>query len=233
MVVDALSWLTDPAHWAGPGSIGIRIAQHLAITLVAVSVAALVALPAGLAIGHLRRGAGFVGALTGAARAIPTLGLLTLVGLLVGIGITAPLIALVVLAIPSLLAGAYAGVQAVDPAVSQGAKAIGMSPTQVLLGVEIPLASPTIVGGIRAATLQVVATATLAAYTADIGLGRFLFAGLKTRDYPQMLAAALLVVALAIILEILLATVQNTVAKRYAQPTRQTSGLGKKEENND
>jgi osmoprotectant transport system permease protein len=142
--------------------------------------------------------------------------LLTIVGLWIGIGITAPLVALVVLAIPSLLAGAYAGMQAVDPSIPEGAKAIGMSPLQVVFRVEIPLASPTIVGGIRAATLQVVATATLAAYTSDVGLGRFLFAGLKTRDYPMMLAAALLVVAVTVLLEVVLATIQRAVTRRYA-----------------
>jgi osmoprotectant transport system permease protein len=228
----ALSWLTDPANWTGSGSIGIRILQHLAITLMAVFIAALIALPVGVAVGHARRGAGLVGALTGAARAIPTLGLLTLVGLVVGIGTTAPLIALVVLAIPSLLAGAYAGIRSVEPSISQGAKAIGMSPVQVVFGVEIPLASPTIVGGIRAAMLQVVATATLAAYTSDVGLGRFLFAGLKTRDYPQMLGAALLVVALALILELILAAAQRAVTRRYTTPTGQSgiSGIRKKEE---
>jgi osmoprotectant transport system permease protein len=225
MFTAALSWLTDPVNWTGPGSIGIRIIQHLAITLVAVLIAALVALPAGIAVGHARRGAGPIGALTGAARAIPTLGLITIVGLVVGIGVTAPLIALVVLAVPSLLAGAYAGIQAVDPSISQGAKAIGMSPTQVIFAVEIPLASPTIVGGIRAATLQVVATATLAAYTSDVGLGRFLFAGLKTRDHPQMLGAAILVVVLAVLLELLLAFAQNAVTKRYATPTSRPKTL--------
>jgi osmoprotectant transport system permease protein len=212
----AYAWLTDPANWAGPESIPVRLAQHLGITLVAVLMAALIALPLGVVVGHVRRGTGFIGALTGAARAVPTLGLLTIVGLWIGIGITAPLVALVVLAIPSLLAGAYAGMQAVDPSVPEGAKAIGMSPLQVVFRVEIPLASPTIVGGIRAATLQVVATATLAAYTSDVGLGRFLFAGLKTRDYPMMLAAALLVVVVTVLLEVVLAAIQRAVTRRYA-----------------
>jgi osmoprotectant transport system permease protein len=192
------------------------LAQHLGITLVAVLIAALIALPLGVVVGHVRRGTGLIGALTGAARAVPTLGLLTIVGLWIGIGITAPLVALVVLAVPSLLAGAYAGMQAVDPSIPEGAKAIGMSPLQVVFRVEIPLASPTIVGGIRAATLQVVATATLAAYTSDVGLGRFLFAGLKTRDYPMMLAAALLVVAVTVLLELVLAAIQRAVTRRYA-----------------
>lgn len=219
LFTDAVAWIFDPAHWSGPNSIAIRLIQHLGITAAAVLIAALIALPAGIIIGHLRKGAGFVGALTGAARAVPTLGLLTLVGLWLGIGLTAPLIALVILAIPSLLAGAYAGIQALDPSIAQGAQAIGMSPSQVVFGVELPLASPTIVGGIRAATLQVVATATLAAYTADVGLGRFLFTGLKTRNYAEMLGSAILVVVLALLLELLLSAVQKTLASKLSSPT--------------
>lgn len=234
MFSEALAWLTDPANWSGPTSIAVRTVQHLGITVTAVVLASLIALPLGVTIGHARRGAGVVGAVTGAARAIPTLGLLTLLGLVIGIGVTAPLIALVVLAIPSLLAGAYAGVQAIDPAVPRGAKAIGMSPSQVVFGVEVPLASPTIIGGVRAATLQVVATATLAAYTADIGLGRFLFAGLKTRDYPQMLGASILVILLAIVLELLLSAAQKAATRKYAQPISEASGTHAKaqQENN-
>jgi len=220
ILTEAIGWLTDPANWAGTGGIPARVLQHLAITGSAVLAAAAIALPAGLLIGHARRGAGIVGAITGAARAIPTLGLLTLIGLAIGIGVTAPLLALIVLAIPSLLAGAYAGIQAIDPATSQAARAIGMSPTQVLLRVEMPLAAPTIVGGIRAATLQVVAAATLAAYTADIGLGRYLFTGLKSRDYPEMLGGALLVATLALLLELALAACQRLAATRIADPAR-------------
>lgn len=225
ILIDAIGWLTDPANWAGVGGIPIRILQHLAITYIAVATASVVALPVGLLIGHTRRGSGVVGAITGAARAIPTLGLLTLIGLAVGIGFTAPLLALIVLAIPSLLAGAYAGIQAIDPATSQSAQAIGMSPMQVILRVETPLAAPTIVGGIRAATLQVVATATLAAYTADIGLGRYLFMGLKSRDYPEMVGGALLVVMLALLLELTLAVCQRLATTRIANPVSHANSV--------
>lgn len=216
LFADALAWLADAAHWAGPGGIPARIGQHLLVSAVAVALAALVALPAGVIIGHSRRGVGAVGAFTGAARALPTLGLLTLCALWLGIGVGAPLVALVVLAIPSLLAGAYSGVQAVPVQTADAARAIGMRPAQVVWQVELPLALPVIVGGLRAAVLQVVATATLAAYTADIGLGRYLFTGLKTRDYGQMLAAAMLVIMLAVALELLLAALQRRTTARLA-----------------
>lgn len=221
LFADALAWLADPAHWVGSSGIPARVGQHLLITLATVVIAGALALPAGILIGHTRRGAGVIGAITGAARAIPTLGLLTLFGLALGIGVTAPLLALVVLAIPSLLAGAYAGVQAIDPAIPQAARAVGMSPTQVIGQVEVPLALPVLLGGVRAATLQVVATATLAAYTSDLGLGRLLFIGLNSRDYAQMLAGALLVIALAIVLELVLSATQRAASHRIA-PTNST-----------
>jgi osmoprotectant transport system permease protein len=220
LFLDALAWLADPAHWTGPSGVPTRVLQHLAITAAAVGVSAALALPVGVLIGHTRKGAGLIGAIAGAARAIPTLGLLTLLGLALGIGLDAPLLALIVLAIPSVLAGAYAGVQNVDTAVTGAARAIGMSPRQVIFQVEIPLASPVVIGGLRAATLQVVATATLAAYTADYGLGRYLFSGLKSRDYAEMLAGALLVAALALLLELVLAAAQRTALNRIARPAR-------------
>ena len=216
LFVDAVAWLADPAHWQGAGGVPARVLEHLWISFLAVALAGVLALPAGVLIGHTRRGAGPIGAFTGAARALPTLGVLTICGLWIGIGIGAPLVALVVLAVPSLLAGAYSGVQSVPVETSAAATAIGMSPGQLVRQVELPLAMPVIIGGGRAAVLQVVATATLAAYSADVGLGRYLFAGLKTRDYAQMLAGAVLVIALALMLEIALAALQGWTARKAA-----------------
>lgn len=217
MVLEAVAWLADLTRWTGPSGITHRLGQHLAITLIAVAVAAIIAIPAGVAVGHTGRGRGVVVAAAGAVRAVPTLGLLTLLALALGIGTTAPVVALVVLAVPSMLAGAYAGVESVDRKVIDAARATGMSERQVISQVELPLGAPVIIGGIRAATLQVVATATLAAYVSDTGLGRFLFTGLKSRDYPQMLAGALLVTALALTADAVLAAVQRR-ARRAVEP---------------
>ncbi len=211
---EAFSWLTDATNWSGPAGIPSRVAEHLLVVLIVVLLAALIAWPIGLFIGHTRRGGNVAQAITGGARAVPTLGLLTLFGLVFGIGLFAPIVALVILAIPSLLAGAYSGVQAIDESIPSAAKAVGMTPLQVLASVEIPLALPLIIGGLRTATLQVVATATMAAYTADAGLGRYLFAGLKTRDYGEMLGGALLVVLIALILELALGAIQRASASR-------------------
>lgn len=214
----AFSWLTDSSNWSGASGIPARIGEHLLITAIVVGLAAAIAVPVGVLVGHTRRGAAAVGAVTGAARSIPTLGLLTVFGLAFGIGLKAPVLALVILAIPSLLAGTYAGIQAIDPAIPSAAKAVGMSPAQVIGKVEIPLALPVIVGGIRAAVLQVIATATLAAYISDTGLGRSLFSGLKSRDYTQMLGGAFVVILLALLMEVILASLQRA-ATRIADPT--------------
>lgn len=212
---EALRWIGDGSHWGGPTGIDTRIVQHLWVTFAAVGIAAVLAIPLGILIGHTGRGRLVVVALAGAIRAVPTLGLLTLLGLAIGIGVEAPLLALVALAFPSLLAGAYAGIEAADRGAVDAARAVGMSEWQVITRVEVPLGAPVLLGGIRAATLQVVATATLAAYISDTGLGRYLFAGLKSRDYAQMLAGALLVAALALLLDLLMAALQ-----RASSPTQ-------------
>ena len=227
LFLDALQWLAEPAHWSGANGIGTRLGEHVFITLLVVVVAAVIALPVGIAVGHTGRGRTLVVGVLGAARAVPTLGLLTLLGLWRGIGLKAPLIALIILAIPSLLAGAYAGVESANRTVVDAARAVGMSEGQLIRRVELALGAPVIIGGVRAAVLQVIATATLAAYTADVGLGRYLFAGLKTRDYAQMLAGAILVAVLAVLAEILLAMWQRR-ARRKASPAareRQDSEL--------
>lgn len=224
---DALAWIGDGAHWGGPGGIDTRILEHLWVTFAAIGIAAVVAVPLGIAIGHTGRGRLVVVALAGAVRAVPTLGLLTLLGLWLGIGVEAPLLALVALGFPSLLAGAYAGVESADRGTVDAARAVGMSEWQLITRVEIPLGAEVIIGGLRAATLQIVATATLAAYISDTGLGRYLFAGLKTRDYPQMLAGALLVAALALLLDLALGALQRASrghTRAHGSPTRSPAG---------
>ncbi|PVU84476.1 ABC transporter permease (plasmid) [Cellulomonas sp. WB94] len=224
---DAFLWLSDASHWSGPDSIPLRAGQHLALTAVVLVAASLIAVPASVLVGHTRRGQLVTVALAGAARAIPTLGLLTLLGLIVGIGARAPILALVVLAVPSLLAGCAAGVRGVDPTTVDAARATGLTELQLVRQVELPLAAPVIVGALRAATLQVVATATLAAYVADLGLGRYLFTGLKSRDYGQMLGGAVIVATLALVLELALAALHRASARRTqpvepAQPARES-----------
>lgn len=218
-IVDAFAFIFDGANWAGPLGIAARLAQHLQITVLSVVIAAVVAVPLGLAIGHSGRGRAAVIAVTGAARALPTFGVLTLfvlIGIQFGAGLSLPpvIVVLVILAIPPLLAGAYAGVEAVDRLTVDAARGQGMTEWQILARVELPLALPLLVGGLRSATLQVVATATIAAYVAQGGLGRYLIEGIQGRDYLRAVVGAVLVAALALLLDGLLAVVQKLVQPR-------------------
>jgi osmoprotectant transport system permease protein len=205
-------FLTDSFNWSGPEGIPARILQHLWYTAAALGLSALIALPVGLYIGHTRRGA-FLAINTGnAARALPSLGLLMLAVLLTDqIGFLPVLIALVALGIPPILTSTYAGLSGVDAATIDAARGMGMTGREILTKVEIPIAMPLIVSGLRGATLQVVSTATIAALVALGGLGRYVVDGLKLRDFPQMFAGALLVALLAILLDVLFA-----LAGRYA-----------------
>ena len=215
--LQSLTWLGDPAHWSGPSGIPMRTLEHLGYTALGVAVAALIAIPLGLAVGHTGRFKGLAVTAAGAARALPTLGLVTLFALLVGIGLTAPLLSFVILAIPSLLAGAYSAVESADPVTVDAARAQGMTELQILTRVELPLGMPLLIGGVRGATVQVVATAMLAAYVGNGGLGRYIFQGLGSQDYPQMIAGSLLVIALALVLDLALLLAQRLTAPRGAR----------------
>jgi osmoprotectant transport system permease protein len=222
LIVEGLAWIGDPAHWDGEAGIGQRLIQHLLISLLVMVIASAIAIPLGYLIGHTGKGRAVVIALSGGVRALPTLGVISIVALSIGIGLTAPLIALVILALPSILAGAYAGFEAVDRRTIDAARAVGMTEWQVVGRVEIPLGLPLLMGGLRSASLQVIATATLAAYVGGGGLGGYVFEGEATRDYPQMLAGSFLVIALALLSEGLFSLLQRAVvpAGVVAEATR-------------
>jgi osmoprotectant transport system permease protein len=214
LFADAIAWILNPDHYTGLNAIPLRLGQHLYFTVVTLVIASVIAVPLGYLIGHTGRGRGLAVSTSGGLRAIPTLGLLTLVALWIGIGVGAPYVALTVLAIPPILAGAYTGFEAIDRRTIDAARAVGMSEMQIVRKVEVPLGLPLLIGGLRSATLQVIATATLAAYVADIGLGRYLFSGLKTRDYAEMLGGSILVILLALALEGIFALIQRFVVPR-------------------
>lgn len=210
-LVEAIDLLFDANSWIGPGGLGARTVEHLVSTLIAIALSSLIALPLGFAIGHFGRGKNLAVAATGVVRAVPTLGLLTLVALFTGLGLTAPMVAFVTLAVPSIMAGAYSGIESVDARTVDAARAQGMNRWQVLFLVQVPLGLPLIIGGIRLAVLQIVATATVAAYVGAGGLGVPLFAGLRTNDYTLLLAVALVVIALAIVLDVAFELVQRSI----------------------
>jgi len=204
-VQQALSYLTTADNWTGPVGLAARILEHLEYTALAVGASAVVAVPVGLLIGHTGRGRLLVVSAVNGLRALPTLGMLLLGTLLFGLGLGPSLVALMLLGVPALLAGTYAGVANVEPTVVDAARAMGMTEAEVLLRVEVPNALPLILGGLRNATLQVVATATVAAYASLGGLGRYLIDGIKEREFQLALVGALAVAALALILDGLLA----------------------------
>jgi osmoprotectant transport system permease protein len=205
----AIAWIFDPKNSVGANGIPIRMFEHVWITLLAVAIACVIAIPLGFLVGHTGRGKGIAVGFSGGVRALPTLGLLTILALWIGLGLEAPLISFVILAIPSILAGAYSGIEAIDPVTVDASRAQGMTEWQILTKVEIPLGLPLLVGGIRASVLQVVATVTLAAYINAGGLGGYAFAGLANQDYTEVLGGSILVIVLAIVFELIFAALQR------------------------
>jgi len=225
MIGDVFSWLADPSHWEGtafdPGILQ-QLGSHVWYCLIAIVIALLIGLPVGLWIGHSDKATWLV-SLANAVRSLPTVGLLVLLVVIIAphfygrtdAGYLIPTeIVLVLLAVPPILSNAYAGVQNVEPAVRDAAYGMGMTGSQVLSRVELPNALPLIFSGLRSAALQVIATATIASYVTLGGLGRFIYDGLAQQDYPQMISGGLLVAALALLTDLVLALVQRyTVSK--------------------
>jgi osmoprotectant transport system permease protein len=212
------SWFADPAHWHGAGGVPARTLQHLGYTGLTMLFALVISLPIGAVVGHTGRGGVAVVSFANGLRALPSLGILTIAVLVGGLGLAPPVIALTLLAIPPVLAGTYAGIRAVDPAVVDAARGVGMREWEVLLKVEVPNALPLIFGGIRSAVLQVIATATIAAYVSLGGLGRYVIDGYAQLDYSQMLAGALLVAVLAVVVDLVLVGVQRLVVSPGLAP---------------
>lgn len=220
--MNLFSKLLDPAAWSGAGGIGQRLGEHLFYSGVSVLIALVIALPLGILIGHTHRGNLVVAGITNATRAIPTLGLLTLVVVLLGTGKAPVLFCLAILAIPPILIQTVAGFNNADRDAVLAAHAMGMTDLQVIGKVELPLATPLIISGLRSASLQVIATATVAAMAAAGGLGRLVIDGQRRADgYPEMFAGAALVMALAVVVDLVLggvlAGLRRRTRKRSAQ----------------
>jgi osmoprotectant transport system permease protein len=218
---DVVAWLLDPIHWSGPDSIPNRIWEHVALSSTALLVALLIALPVGLAIGHTRRGDLIAINLANLARAVPSYAVMVMALPLTlaldpanGLTTYPILVAMVLLAIVPILVNAHAGVRDVDPELVEAARGMGMRELEVLRHVELPLAVPVIVGGIRTAAVQVVATATLGAILGYGGLGRYLIDGIARREYDRLWAGVVLVAALAIVTELGFAWMQRRLTSR-------------------
>ncbi len=223
--LDAFAWIFSGDPGRGVSLIPVALLQHLVYTAVGVAVAAAIAVPAGWYIGHTGRGREVAVGVSGAARAIPSFGLLVLLALALGVLLKpqAAVITFVVLAIPSLLAGAYTGFEAIDRRVIDAGRSMGMTEWQILWRIEVPLGLPLLVAGIRAATLQVVATVTIAAYIGLGGLGQYIIAGLPLRRLDMIVGGAILVAALALVLDGLLAVLQRAALPRGIAVTASAS----------
>ncbi|MGF7238259.1 MAG: ABC transporter permease [Frankia sp.] len=225
IIQKVFNWLTDGDNWKSSHlNTGIlsQLEAHIRFTGIALAFALLIALPLGMLIGHTGRGTWLVSA-ANAVRALPTVGVLVLLTVIIAphfhgrtdVGYLIPTeIVLVLLAIPPILSNTYAGIDNVSPAVRDAAAGMGMTGPQVLFRVELPCSLPLIFSGFRSAALQVIATATIASYIPLGGLGRFIYDGLAQQDYPQMIGGGVLVAALALTTDLILATIQRYAVSR-------------------
>ncbi|MEL5956256.1 ABC transporter permease subunit [Streptomyces sp. CLV115] len=202
-LADAWSWLTTAANWSGEGGIWNRLGQHLFLTVVCLLISCLIALPVALVLGHLGKGGALAVNISNIGRAVPTFAVLVLLLLtpIGGHGEWPTIIALVLFAVPPLLTNAYVGMREVDRDIVRAARGMGMTGSQLMLGVEVPLALPLILTGVRIAAVQLVATATLAALAGGGGLGRIITAGFNLASTSQVVAGAVLVAVFALIVE--------------------------------
>ena len=187
---EMIDFLTASSSWSGSAGIPERLAAHVYVSMLSMVVAGVIALPAGLWLGHRNRGAALASAVANAGRAIPTVA--------VGIGFWPTLIAMVALAIPPMFTNTFTGIRGVDPSVRSAAVGMGFEDFELLRQVEIPLAMPLILTGVRIAALQVVATATLGALVGFVALGSFIEEGRLQPDKGKLLGGSLLVIVLAL-----------------------------------
>ena len=212
---EVASWFADPATWSGRDGIPVRLWEHLWISGVSLAAAIGIGLPLGLAIGHTGRGAGAVVAIANIGRAVPSLGLMGLAFILLlplglGVGPLPTIIALTALGIPPIVVNAYTGLREVDRELIEAAGGMGMREREVLTRVEVPIALPVILAGVRTSAVQIVATATLAAAIGGGTLGQIIYIGFNIGDQVRIFGAALVVASLSIGTEVVFAWIQRT-----------------------
>jgi osmoprotectant transport system permease protein len=204
-IIDGFQWLVNSEHWSGSDGIPIRVWEHVQVSFIALAIAALIAVPLGLWIGHTRRGQIVMVQLANVGRSIPSLAIMSIAFLLavkfsptVAFGFPPIVLALTLLGIPVILINTYVGIQQVDPDTIEAARGMGMSGRQVLARIEIPLAIPLILTGMRLAAVQIIATAGLWALAAGGALGRYIVDGFALQEPDRIVAGAVLIAVLAI-----------------------------------
>ena len=213
-LAEVVEWLTDPVNWSGSFGVPARTLEHLQITAAAMAIAAGIALPVGMYIGHRRRFEFLIVSVGNVGRALPSFGLLLLFVIAMGLGEAPIVLTMTLLAIPPILINTYVGVQAVDPDALEAARGMGTTELGVLGRIELPLAARVILAGLRIATVQVIATATLAAVAGGGGLGRYIVDGFAGGDDAQLFSGAVLVAALALAIDGVFLLLQRLVTPR-------------------
>lgn len=196
-----VAWFTDAANWTGTNGIPNRLFEHVWLSGLVVLVGSAIAIPAGLVIGHTGRGAFLTVSIANLGRAIPSYALLLIFFTFFGIGFATTFPALLVLTIPPILTSTYVGIREVDRDTVEAGRAMGMTELELLRGVEVPIALPVIIAGVRIAAVQVVATAALAALVGGGTLGRFIVDGFALQQFDQLVGGAILVAILALLTE--------------------------------
>ena len=224
---DVWSYLATGANWTGTGGILDYLVQQLLLTASALAIALAIGLPLALWLGHIGRGGFLAINISNVGRAIPTFALLALLVTAEWPGIAtfgpfgragiATLIALTLFALPPIITNSYVAVREVADEVKEAARGMGMTGWQQFRRVELPLATPLIAGGVRLALVQVWATATIAALVAGPGLGRLITAGFANSNYGKGIAGAVVVAAVAMVLEVL-----ATLGQRALDPVPRT-----------
>lgn len=213
-LINVWRWFADPVQWSGPDGIPQRLWEHLQISAESVAIGALIALPLGIALGHYGRFGNLAINISNVGRAVPSFALLVIAFQIFGLGNLPIIISLAALAIPPMVTNSYVALREVDPDVKDAARGMGYRDLAQLLRVELPLAVPLVMAGIRTSAVQVVATATLAALIAGGGLGRFVVDGLAQQNYVMLFAGALLVGVLAMATELSLSGLERVLVPR-------------------
>jgi osmoprotectant transport system permease protein len=227
-----IAWLLDPAHWSGPDGIPVRLIEQVGISGISLLIAAAVALPIGVWIGHTGRAATMAVNVANIGRAIPSLAAIGIIAPItqafdpeLGFKVYPTLFAMIILAIPPILVNAYAGVAGVDRELVEAARGMGFRERQILGRIEVPIALPVIAGGLRSATVQVIATATLGALFGFGGLGRYLVDGVAQNDEGQLFGGVFLVAALALVAEGAFALLQRALTSAGLRRAGSSSGV--------
>ncbi|MEO8745819.1 MAG: ABC transporter permease [Candidatus Dormiibacterota bacterium] len=223
ILTDALAWFTDAAHWQGSDGIPTRLSEHLQLSAESVVIGALIALPLGVALGHYGRFGNLAINISNVGRAIPSFGILVIAFQVFGLGNLPIILALTALAVPPMVTNSYVALREVDPDIRDAARGMGYRELAQLVQVELPLAVPLIMAGIRTSAVQVVATATLAALIAGGGFGRYIVDGFAQQDYPKTFAGAVLVGLLALATELSLSGVERALVPRGIRMLRATA----------